>query len=173
MGAIHLSLIFGGGLLVAVPVLLHLTMRRKPKQLTFPALRFVQQRKQTNQTQLRLRHWMLLLFRTLAVLLLVALMGLANLTAPADFLGSWLTIGVISLLLAHSNSSVRRCVDSSQQSVVYYYFWYLRNAPSGWFGFSHELDSDEWWVIRCSHARRTRCRNFRDRLVASNALHAR
>jgi len=100
MGTLHLSLLLGGGLLVGLPILLHLTMRRKPKQLTFPALRFVKQRRQTNQTQLRLRHWTLLFFRTLAVLLVVMLMGLANLTAPADFLGSWLTIGVLGLLLA-------------------------------------------------------------------------
>ncbi|QDU96435.1 vWA domain-containing protein [Lignipirellula cremea] len=94
--AIHYSLLTLGALFVAVPILLHLTMRRKPKQIVFPALRFVKQRRQTNQTQLRVRHWLLLLLRCLAILLFVLLLALANLTVPAAFLGNWLLLGVLS-----------------------------------------------------------------------------
>ena len=41
--------------------LLHLIMRRKPKMLEFPALRFMQVRRDANQRRLRLRHLLLLL----------------------------------------------------------------------------------------------------------------
>ena len=33
-----------GGLLIAIPIVIHLAMRKTPKPLMFPALRFVQQR---------------------------------------------------------------------------------------------------------------------------------
>lgn len=63
------ALLFGAAL-VAVPVILHLVMRRRVQQLVFPALRFVQQRRRTNQTKLQLRHWLLLALRCAAIGLL-------------------------------------------------------------------------------------------------------
>ncbi|MDY0170217.1 MAG: BatA domain-containing protein [Thermoguttaceae bacterium] len=59
-----------GTLLVAVPIVLHLIMRQKPKRLEFPALRFVARRHETNQRRLRLRHLLLLLLRAGAIALL-------------------------------------------------------------------------------------------------------
>jgi len=59
-----------GGLLVAVPIVLHLIMRRKPRQFEFPALRLVESRHETNQRQLRLRHLLLLALRVAAIGLL-------------------------------------------------------------------------------------------------------
>jgi hypothetical protein len=55
--------LLAGGVLVAVPLLLHLIMRRQPQQHTFPALRFVQQRRESNQRRMRLRHLLLLALR--------------------------------------------------------------------------------------------------------------
>src|SRR5262245_16101579 len=43
----HPLLLFGL-FLVAIPVILHLLMRTKPKKLLFPALRLIQNRKRTN-----------------------------------------------------------------------------------------------------------------------------
>src|SRR3954453_7875446 len=63
-------LLLGGLLLVGVPVLLHLIMRQKPKQLLFPAFRFLLQRHRTNQRKLRLRHLLLLALRVLLIALL-------------------------------------------------------------------------------------------------------
>ena len=40
MAFVNLSLLLGGAF-VAIPVILHLIMRQRPKQLIFPALRFV------------------------------------------------------------------------------------------------------------------------------------
>jgi hypothetical protein len=62
--------LLGGAALIAVPIVLHLIMRREPQQLTFPALRFVQQRRTMNQHRLRLRHLLLLALRCAAIALL-------------------------------------------------------------------------------------------------------
>ena len=59
MAFVNLSLLVGGAF-VAIPVVLHLIMRQKPRPLVFPALRFIQQRRIANQRRLQLRHWMLL-----------------------------------------------------------------------------------------------------------------
>lgn len=63
-------LLLMGTALVALPIVLHLIMRRQPRHLEFPAVRFVQKRHKTNQRRLRLRHLLLLLLRTAAIVLL-------------------------------------------------------------------------------------------------------
>ncbi len=63
-------LLLAGTLLIAVPIVLHLIMRRKPRLFEFPALRFVQLRHEKNQRRLRLQHLILLLLRAGAVALL-------------------------------------------------------------------------------------------------------
>ncbi len=69
MTFVNLSLLAGTAL-VAVPIVLHLIMRRKPTLLEFPALRFIQQRADMNRRRLRLRHLLLLLLRAGAIALL-------------------------------------------------------------------------------------------------------
>ncbi|MBL8825016.1 MAG: BatA and WFA domain-containing protein [Planctomycetia bacterium] len=61
-----------GTLLVAVPIIIHLVMRKKPKLLQFPALELLQNKRKTNLRKLRLRHWLLLALR-MALVLLAAL----------------------------------------------------------------------------------------------------
>lgn len=63
------ALLAGAGLAVA-PILLHLIMRQRPRHLEFPALRFIQKRHDVNRRRLRLRHWLLLLLRIAAIVLL-------------------------------------------------------------------------------------------------------
>src|SRR3990172_7805939 len=62
--------LLGGALLIGVPIVLHLVMRREVRQLVFPALRFVQQRKSVNQHRLRLRQLLLLALRCAVICLL-------------------------------------------------------------------------------------------------------
>ena len=62
-------LLLGGAALVAVPIVLHLVMRQKPRQMEFPALRFIKKKEETNRRQLRLRHLLLLLLRCAAIAL--------------------------------------------------------------------------------------------------------
>lgn len=62
--------LLAGAALVALPIVLHLIMRREAQKLTFPALRFVQQRRSVNQHRLRLRHLLLLALRCAIIALL-------------------------------------------------------------------------------------------------------
>lgn len=96
MAFVNISLLFGG-LLVAVPVVLHLIMRRQPKQLLFPALRFLQHRERTNSRKLQLRHWLLLALRCLAIALLAA--ALARPSIDSSQLASWIMISLLAVLL--------------------------------------------------------------------------
>ena len=71
MGFVTPALI-GGAALIVLPIALHLIMRRESKLLKFPALRFVQQRRQMNQHRLKLRQLLLLAMRC-AIIVLLAL----------------------------------------------------------------------------------------------------
>src|SRR3990172_3752847 len=62
--------LLAGALLIGVPIVLHLVMRREVQQLVFPALRFVEQRKSVNQHRLRLRQLLLLALRCAIIALL-------------------------------------------------------------------------------------------------------
>ncbi|MCC7475727.1 MAG: BatA and WFA domain-containing protein [Pirellulales bacterium] len=64
--------LLGGAALIAIPVVLHLIMRREAVLIKFPALRFVQQRRMVNQHRLRLRQLLLLALRC-AIIALLAL----------------------------------------------------------------------------------------------------
>ncbi len=66
--------------LVGVPLLLHLIQRREPPTVTFPAVRYLVQVTEEHQRRLKLRHWLLLLLRTLLILALV--LGAASPSAP-------------------------------------------------------------------------------------------
>ena len=65
-------MLLGGAALVAVPLVLHLIMRRKPVKREFPALRFLRQKAVANRRRLRLSHLFLLLLRMAALALLAA-----------------------------------------------------------------------------------------------------
>jgi hypothetical protein len=90
---VNLSLL-AGGLLIAVPVVLHLIMRQRPRQLVFPALRFIQQRRIANQRRLRFRHWLLLALRCAAIGLLA--LALARPSVASSALSSWITAGMLA-----------------------------------------------------------------------------
>ncbi len=80
--------LLAGLALAAVPVVLHLITRQKPKTLRFPAFRFLQQRHQRNRRRLRLRHLLLLLLR----MGLIAGLCLA-LARPRLYSGPWALTG--------------------------------------------------------------------------------
>ena len=107
MALSHLIVLGLGGLLMAIPVVMHLMMQPKPKPLTFPAIRFVQAMQRTSQRSLRLRHWLLLLLRCLLILAVAAAFAQPSTTSAA--FGNWLGFGggailsvVCGLLLAWS-----------------------------------------------------------------------
>jgi len=89
----NLGILGLGGLLLLVPIVLHFLMRPKPKDIVFPALRFLKARQQSNTSSMRIRHFLLLLMRCL-LLGLVALALAGPSVASADY-GNWLTLGGI------------------------------------------------------------------------------
>ncbi len=107
MALSHLIVLGIGGLLMVIPVLMHLMMQPKPKLHAFPAIRFVQAMQRTSQRSLRLRHWLLLLLRCLLILAVAAAFARPSTTSAA--FGNWLGFGggailsiVCGLLLAWS-----------------------------------------------------------------------
>lgn len=66
MGFLTPALLVGMGL-IAVPILLHLIMRRQPREFSFPALQFVKQRQDANRRKLNFRHLLLLALRCLLI----------------------------------------------------------------------------------------------------------
>jgi hypothetical protein len=87
MGLSFLSpLLLAGAALVAVPIVLHLIMRREPKHLVFPAMQFIQRREESNRRRLRLRHLLLLLLRCAGIVLLALALARPSLKS-AGFMG--------------------------------------------------------------------------------------
>ncbi|HUE71976.1 MAG TPA: VWA domain-containing protein [Pirellulaceae bacterium] len=96
MAFLNASLLAGGALM-AIPVILHLLMRQKPRQLVFPALRFVKERRESNTRRLRLRHWLLLALRCAAVGLVA--LALARPSVASALLGNYVALGLVGLAL--------------------------------------------------------------------------
>lgn len=92
---VNLSLLLGGAL-VAVPIVLHLVLRQQPKQLVFPALRFLRERRESNRRRLQLRHWLLLALRSAAIALLA--LALARPSVSSAAIGDWALLGTLALL---------------------------------------------------------------------------
>ena len=80
MSLLHPGLLYGL-LLAAVPVVLHLLMRSRPKKIDFPALRLLENIRKQNSQRMRLRHIGLLLLRILILVLLV--LAVTRPTLPA------------------------------------------------------------------------------------------
>lgn len=66
MGFVHGYILFGL-VSVGLPIVFHLMMRQKPKVVNFPAIRFLMQKRQTNQRRMNLQHLLLLLLRMLVL----------------------------------------------------------------------------------------------------------
>ena len=60
-----------GWILVAIPILVHLLMRRKPSHYEFPTLRFLRAAQKKQSTRIKLQHLLLLLLRILLILLIL------------------------------------------------------------------------------------------------------
>ena len=103
-----------GALLIALPIVLHLVMRRQPRQLVFPALRFVANRRSSNQTRLKLRHLILLVLRCAAIGLLA--FALARPTLRGSGLKGGQT-GLVSAALVIDNSPRMRYVEKNETRI--------------------------------------------------------
>ena len=102
MSVFFLHPIYLYGLLAAsLPILIHLLNRRRMKRIRFPAVRFILLSQKRISRSYRLRHWLLLALRTMAIILLALL--LANpifQTGAGLFAGG----GTVSLVILLDNS---------------------------------------------------------------------
>jgi hypothetical protein len=112
MSVFFLHPIYLFGLFAAsLPILIHLLNRRRMKRIRFPAVRFILLSQKRISRSYRLRHWLLLALRTMAIILLALL--LANpifQTGAGLFAGG----GPVSLVVVLDNSlSMRWSGDGS------------------------------------------------------------
>lgn len=98
MTLLHPALLLGL-LLAAIPVVLHLLLRAKPKRLVFPALRLLQQRRIQNSRRMRLRQFWLMLLRVLLIAGLVLAVARPTLP-PANYALTFPETLVLGALLA-------------------------------------------------------------------------
>jgi hypothetical protein len=102
MSVFFLHPVYLYGLLAAsLPILIHLLNRRRMKRIRFPAVRFILLSQKRISRSYRLRHWLLLALRTMAIILLALL--LANpifQTGAGLFAGG----GTVSLVILLDNS---------------------------------------------------------------------
>ncbi|MBC7854981.1 MAG: BatA domain-containing protein [Pirellulaceae bacterium] len=97
MAFLNVSLLLGGAFF-AIPVILHLIMRQKPKHLVFPAVRFVKERRESNTRRLQLRHWLLLALRCAAVI--IPALALARPSVASAMWGNYFALGAMGLSFA-------------------------------------------------------------------------
>jgi ABC-type anion transport system duplicated permease subunit len=65
------TLMLAGMAALAIPILVHLLLKRRKKQIQFSTLRFFQQQDEQSSRRRKLRNWLLLALRLLIVSLLV------------------------------------------------------------------------------------------------------
>src|SRR5947209_5548028 len=80
--------LLAGLALAALPVLIHLIMRQKPKQLAFPAFRFLRQTHVINRRKMRLQHLLLLLLRMLLIAALCLALARPRIVLSAVSIGN-------------------------------------------------------------------------------------
>jgi hypothetical protein len=80
--------LLGGLVLIGLPVLIHLIMRQRPRQLSFPAFRFLRQQHRINQRKLRLQHLLLLLLRMALIAALCLALARPRLRSASLALGA-------------------------------------------------------------------------------------
>lgn len=81
-----------------IPILIHLLNRQRFKQVDFPTLRFLQEMQRQKMRRVRVRQWILLALRTLAILALVFAMARPVLRSEAGLLGGDARASVVLVL---------------------------------------------------------------------------
>jgi uncharacterized membrane protein len=97
MSLINPAILLGLGF-AAIPIIIHLMMKAKPKKLLFPALRLIQQRRQKNTRRIRLRHFWLLALRILVLAAIVLAITRPALPAAQYGLSSRETLTLIAII---------------------------------------------------------------------------
>ena len=94
------SSILAGLLLAAIPLVLHLVMRSRPKRIEFPALQLLRVRQASNARRMRLRQILLLMLRALLLAALVLALARPSLPAADYSLRWWEWLGLAAAVVA-------------------------------------------------------------------------
>ena len=133
MAFANFSVLAFGSLLMGVPVLLHLMMKRKPRHQVFPAMRFLQKRQIANQRQMRLRHWLLLALRIAAVGLLAALFARPSVDSATS--GYWLKALLLAVMCPFALVAAIYCWTERKGQLMLATFLTLSLLLMGGFGY--------------------------------------
>ena len=87
-----------GLLAAAIPVVIHLFTRRRPRERPFPSLEFLAEVNQSEIRRLRLKQWLLLLLRTLAVAAIALAMARPALRGAGARSGTGAATTVVALV---------------------------------------------------------------------------
>lgn len=100
--------VLAAGAAAAAPVIIHLIMRTKPREIVFPALRFVTKSHRANISKLKLKHLLLLLMRIGAILLIAILIARPRLATWRRVVDRSLPTAVV-FVVDNSGSMGYRC----------------------------------------------------------------
>ena len=95
-------LLLFGLVAAAIPLIIHLFNFRRPKRVDFSSLEFLKELQKTTMQRVRIKQWLLLLLRTLAIACLILAFARPTLTG-----------GLAGTLGGRANSSIALVVDNS------------------------------------------------------------
>ncbi|UCC81488.1 MAG: BatA and WFA domain-containing protein [Gemmatimonadota bacterium] len=105
MGFSFLAPLFLAGMAaIAVPIIIHLTHRQRKESIAFPSLMFVRQIPYRTVRRQRIRHWLLFLMRSAAIVLVVAAFARPLLDRSTAAAAAFATAREVVILLDRSHS---------------------------------------------------------------------
>ncbi len=128
MTFVNLSLLAGAAF-IAVPIVLHLIMRQQPRQLEFPALRFLKLRRESNTRRLRLRHLLLLLLRVGAICLLALALARPSLRGSSALAGQESPVAAVLIFDTSPRMEYRHQNQTRLEVAQQMGLWLLKQLP--------------------------------------------
>lgn len=124
-------LLLAGVALAAVPIILHLVMKQKPRHLEFPALRFVKKRREANQRRLRWRQILLLAARVAAICLLAIALARPSLKMSGGIAGREAPVAAVMVFDTSPRMQYRRDNRTRLEEAQQQALWLLSQVPEG------------------------------------------
>ncbi len=103
---IHAYLLFLSGM-AAVPIVLHMLKRGKPRQITFPAIRFLLERQTQSKRRMNLQNILLLLLRILLIVIACLALSRIQIANPGIDLGQGTSLDVAVVVDLSSSMGMR------------------------------------------------------------------
>jgi len=126
---LHVSLLAGAAF-VAVPIVLHLIMRQRPRRLEFPALRFIERRHDANRRRLQLRHLLLLLLRAGVLALLAFALARPSIKFGGIFFGKEAPVSAALVFDTAPRMEYRHENKTRLQAAQEFGGWLLSQLPA-------------------------------------------